>query len=139
MRVRGEVGAETLKRLCRGVRLEDGMARFNSITPGGGQGVNQWFHVVITEGRNREVRRLWESQGVEVSRLIRVRYGNVSLPRRLRAGRFTDLEPSEIDTLCELAGYAPSKAPAQATPGRKRSPRGRRTRKKTHGRAKIPH
>jgi 23S rRNA pseudouridine2605 synthase len=110
VRVRGDVGAETLERLRRGVRLEDGMARFNSITPAGGEGSNQWFHVVIKEGRKREVRRLWASQGVDVSRLISVRYGNASLPRRLRAGRYLELENSDLDGLCALAGYERAKS-----------------------------
>ncbi len=111
VRVRGRAGAETLERLRRGVRLEDGMARFDSIAPAGGEGSNQWFHVVIKEGRKREVRRLWASQGVDVSRLIRVRYGNASLPRRLRAGRYLELENSELDALCGLVGYEPPKSP----------------------------
>ena len=105
VRVRGNVGAEVLARLQKGVALEDGMARFDAIVPAGGSGANQWFHVVIKEGRKREVRRLWASQGVDVGRLMRVRYGNVALSRTLRAGRFADLEVSEIDALCDLVGY----------------------------------
>lgn len=130
VRVRGQVDASVLERLHRGVQLEDGMARFESIIPAGGEGANQWFHAVIKEGRNREVRRLWESQGVEVSRLIRVRYGAVSLPRRLRAGRFADLEESAIDELCRLAGYERPKRSQPAMRSRKPSTRHRRVRKK---------
>lgn len=124
VRVRGEVNAESLDRLRRGVRLEDGMARLDAITPAGGEGTNQWFHVVIKEGRKREVRRLWESQGLEVSRLIRIRYGSVPLPRRLRTGRFSDLEQSDIASLCALVGYEPPESPPVGRmPGSKSAPR----------------
>jgi 23S rRNA pseudouridine2605 synthase len=96
-RVYGQIDDEILKRLTRGVNLEDGKARFEKIMDAGGEGKNRWFHVVVKEGRNRLVRRLWESQGVTVSRLIRIRYSNVSLPRPLRPGRYVELEKSEID------------------------------------------
>ncbi len=127
VRVRGTVGAATLDRLRSGVRLEDGMARLDAITPAGGEGANQWFHVVIKEGRKREVRRLWESQGLEVSRLIRIRYGSVTLPRRLRTGRFSDLDRSDLDSLCALVGYEPPKSPPVGRlPGRRAAPRRKR-------------
>lgn len=126
VRVRGEVGAEALERLQTGVELEDGTARFDCVVPAGGEGANQWFHVVLKEGRRHEVRRLWASQGLEVSRLIRVRYGNVSLPRRLRAGRSDDLTPGEIDALCDLVGYRPESRPgAGPADGRARKRRHR--------------
>ena len=134
VRVRGAVGAETLARLQQGVVLEDGIARFHSVTPAGGEGVNQWFHVVIKEGRKHEVRRLWTSQGIEVSRLIRVRYGNVTLPRRLRAGRHEDLQQADVDALCQLVGFNPPRGPALRTQSRKRSSRRPKTRKKPGGR-----
>ena len=104
VRVRGEVTREMLRDLCTGVTLEDGAAAFSSVTPAGGTGVNQWFHVVIGEGRRREVRRLWESQGVQVSRLIRVRFGAARLPRRLRAGHWEDLPARDLNALLESAG-----------------------------------
>lgn len=92
VRVYGEVSQETLKILQTGVQLEDGMAKFKSVKYAGGEGVNSWFHVVLTEGRNREVRRLWNSQGLEVSRLIRIRYGNLYMPRSLARGEYQELD-----------------------------------------------
>ena len=87
VRVFGEVDDAMIERLKEGVLLEDGMAKFSDISPAGGKGMNQWFHVTLLEGRNREVRRLWESQGVRVSRLKRVRYGPIFLPSHGPLGR----------------------------------------------------
>ena len=134
VRVRGAVGADTLARLQQGIELEDGIARFDSVAPAGGEGVNQWFHVVIKEGRKHEVRRLWTSQGIEVSRLIRVRYGNVALPRRLRAGRHEDLQQADVDALCQLVGFEQPEAPALPAQSRKKSSRRPKTRRKAKGR-----
>ncbi|WP_131775276.1 23S rRNA pseudouridine(2605) synthase RluB [Legionella impletisoli] len=97
VRVRGEVNRETIRALEKGVELEDGVAKFKKIEFRGGEGTNSWYHVVITEGKNREVRRLWQSQGVEVSRLIRIRYGSLSLPRFLARGQCKELFPEEVD------------------------------------------
>lgn len=99
VRVFGDVTPQTLERLLQGVRLEDGMARFHKIIDAGGEGRNHWYHVVLTEGRNREVRRLWESQGITVSRLIRVRYGSIALPRGLRQGDTLALTKQQIRQL----------------------------------------
>lgn len=104
VRVLGVVAPELLRRLTEGVTLEDGLARFNEIREAGGEGANHWYHVILREGRNREVRRLWESQGVAVSRLLRVRYGPVSLRRGLRPGRWDELEPTQISELLMVAG-----------------------------------
>jgi 23S rRNA pseudouridine2605 synthase len=134
VRVRGEASEGTLDRLCTGVELEDGAARFDSIAPAGGEGANQWFHVVIKEGRKREVRRLWASQGLEVGRLIRIRYGSVTLPRKLRAGRFADLDAKEIEGLCALVGYEPREGTDAEPRSRKPPVRQRRARKKAKGR-----
>lgn len=102
VRVLGEVDKAMLNRLQRGVELEDGVAAFASIVDAGGEGVNHWYHVVLHEGRNREARRLWESQGVNVSRLIRIRFGTVTLPRALRLGKSADLEHDDIHNLADL-------------------------------------
>ena len=99
VRVLGEVAEDTLEKLRKGVRLEDGMAAFTAIRDAGGTGANHWYHVTLREGRNREVRRLWESRGMRVSRLIRIRYGPVTLPRSIRPGHFRDLAPEECAQL----------------------------------------
>jgi 23S rRNA pseudouridine2605 synthase len=106
VRILGEVRPEVLERLKSGVELEDGLAKFDAITEAGGEGANRWYHVTLSEGRNREVRRLWESQGLTVSRLTRVRYGPLALPRNQRAGRWWDLEPEAVEALLAAAGMA---------------------------------
>jgi 23S rRNA pseudouridine2605 synthase len=121
VRVLGAVSAEVLAVLRQGVPLEDGPARFEEIIDAGGSGANHWYHVVLREGRNREVRRLWESQGVTVSRLVRVRYGPISLRRGLRPGQWDELEDDQIETLLTATGVSP--APPSA-----RRPRARRAR-----------
>ncbi len=103
VRVIGAVDTQVLKRLREGVTLEDGEARFETIKDAGGEGTNHWYHVVLREGRNREVRRMWESQGVTVSRLIRVRYGPIALPKRLRAGQWQELTPADAERLWRIA------------------------------------
>ncbi|WP_210397651.1 23S rRNA pseudouridine(2605) synthase RluB [Motiliproteus sediminis] len=102
VRIHGTVNDEMLARLKEGVLLEDGMARFTDVQHFDGSGLNQWFHVVVMEGRNREVRRLWESQGVEVSRLKRVRYGCIFLSKRVAAGRWEELGQKELNDLCDM-------------------------------------
>ena len=98
VRVYGQVGPDSIKSLLKGVTLDDGIAKFKRIDFRGGEGTNSWYHVVLSEGRNREVRRLWESQGVEVSRLIRIRYGSLHMPRSLARGEFSELSPKEVDS-----------------------------------------
>ncbi len=115
VRVMGEVTDEMLRNLTRGVELEDGIARFDAISDGGGEGANHWYHVVIQEGRNREVRRLWESQGVKVSRLKRVRYGNILIPSYVKAGKFVELPASDAKALYTLADlrWQPAQKPLE--------------------------
>ena len=103
-RILGEVDSDMLQRLTKGVELEDGNAKFLRIKDAGGEGANHWYHVVLAEGRNREVRRLWESQGVKISRLIRVRYGNITLPRYLRGGHSEELDVKATRKLYESVG-----------------------------------
>ncbi len=105
-RVHGEVPDETLERLQAGVELEDGPARFEELAVISRGESHSWFRVVIREGRNREVRRMWESQGLMVSRLKRIRYGNVELPRGLLKGHSQELEPDQIKALRRLVGAA---------------------------------
>lgn len=125
VRILGKVDDEVLQRLQQGVLLDDGMAAFTSIQDAGGAGANHWYHVILREGKNREVRRLWESQGLQVSRLIRIRYGPVELSRDVRAGRFRDLTRDEMTSLYALVKLeAPKPQPARRLPAK----RGRRRR-----------
>ena len=98
-RVHGQVTDQILNNLMKGVKLEDGFAKFTDVQGGRKGNTNQWFAMVIMEGRTREVRRLWESQGLEISRLKRVRYGSLFLPASLKQGAFKELSKSEISTL----------------------------------------
>ncbi|HDX0975108.1 TPA: 23S rRNA pseudouridine(2605) synthase RluB [Pasteurella multocida] len=104
VRVFGQVDEAMLHRLKKGVQLEDGPANFKEIKFAGGVGMNQWFDVTLMEGRNREVRRLWESQGVQVSRLIRTRYGNISLMKSLPRGGWEEMDLTNVNYLRELVG-----------------------------------
>ena len=101
------VAADLTSFLSAFYSLEDGMAQFDDIKEGGGEGVNKWYHVQLKEGRNREVRRLFESQGLKVSRLLRTRYGTIALPKELRTGRFLELDKKEINTLTDLVSLRP--------------------------------
>ncbi|MFT4517958.1 MAG: 23S rRNA pseudouridine2605 synthase [Halioglobus sp.] len=103
VRVMGQVDDSMLKRMMDGVMLEDGIARFADVQDGGGEGINHWFYVVLMEGRNREVRRLWESQGLTVSRLKRVRYGEVFIPSKVKQGQWVELDRKEVKSLYRMA------------------------------------
>ena len=103
VRVLGQVSDEQIMLLQRGVKLEDGMAAFDEIREAGGEGANHWYHVTLKEGRNREVRRLWEAVGLTVSRLIRVRFGALALPRDLPRGSWRDATDEEIAGLLGAA------------------------------------
>ncbi len=109
VRILGEVSDEKLELLKKGVPLEDGEAKFDQIYFMGGEGVNKWYHVVVSEGRNRLVRRLWEAQNVVVSRLIRVRYGPIVLPEKLRTQKHYELTAKELELLFEFAGLPAEK------------------------------
>src|SRR5574344_3155954 len=112
VRVRGEVTDEMIENLKNGVVLEDGPARFTDIKQAPqGDGFNHWFHCVVMEGRNREVRRLWESQGLVVSRLKRVRFGPVFLTAALSVGRWRELNQAEVDLLSKECGLTPVALP----------------------------
>lgn len=105
VRIQGDVDDDMLRNLREGVMLDDGLARFTDIVEGAGESRNKWFYCVVMEGRNREVRRLWESQGVKVSRLKRVRYGNIFIPSHVRVGQWQELTEREIADLCKTAGF----------------------------------
>ncbi len=110
VRTLGELAEADRQRLLHGIQLDDGEANFLRIADGGGEGVNQWYHVALTEGRNREVRRMFEAVGLTVSRLIRTRYGQFLLPRGLKRGRWQELEATDVRTLMSEVGL---KAPAK--------------------------
>lgn len=107
VRVFGQVDQAKLTELTRGVQLEDGPAAFKTLRFSGGEGINQWYNVTLTEGRNREVRRLWEAVGVQVSRLIRVRYGDIPLPKGLPRGGWTELDLAQTNYLRALVELPP--------------------------------
>jgi 23S rRNA pseudouridine2605 synthase len=107
VRVLGRLSEALAKRLQEGVLLEDGPARFETLIDVGGEGANHWYHVTLREGRNREVRRMFEAVGVQVSRLIRVRFGPFRLPPGLKRGQWRELDASEI-----ALALAPLEAPA---------------------------
>ncbi|MFT7287188.1 MAG: 23S rRNA pseudouridine2605 synthase [Halieaceae bacterium] len=119
VRVMGDATDEKLQAMLDGVLLEDGVARFADIQPGGGEGSNRWYYVVLMEGRNREVRRLWESQGLTVSRLKRVRYGEFFIPSKIKQGQWEEMEAKQIAALYRMAGI-PLKAAEGITPQQRR-------------------
>ncbi len=114
VRVLGEVTDEMLETLVHGVELEDGPARFEDIVESGGEGANRWFHVVIMEGRNREVRRMWEAVGAKVNRLKRVRFGPIMLGDRLHVGKSRELEPEELSELLAMVGMQEQSRPRRS-------------------------
>ena len=116
VRVVGELSESSRQKLLHGVELEDGPANFLRIRDGGGEGTNHWYHVALAEGRNREVRRMFEAVGLMVSRLIRTRHGPISLPRGLRRGRWEELEESQVRGLMAAVGL---KAPVEEKGGRR--------------------
>ncbi len=111
VRVQGAVDEDMLERLREGVLLDDGVAKFSDVVAGSNEGSNQWFYCVVMEGKNREVRRLWESQGIRVSRLKRVRYGNIFIPSHVRVGQWVELSYREVVDVCMTAGFPKPEKP----------------------------
>ncbi|MGX8942410.1 23S rRNA pseudouridine(2605) synthase RluB [Symbiopectobacterium sp. Eva_TO] len=137
VRVFGEVDEDKLKLLTKGVQLDDGPASFCTLKYSGGEGLNQWYNVTLTEGRNREVRRLWEAVGVQVSRLIRVRYGDIPLPKGLPRGGWTEMPLEQLNYLRELVqlpAETTSKLPVERERRRVKANQIRRA-VKSHGQA----
>ena len=129
VRVQGRLSPEQQAKLLSGLRLDDGMARCEAVHDRGGEGANHWYHIVIREGRNREVRRLFEALHLRVSRLMRVRFGSVSLPRRLKRGQFIELPRPEVRQLLASLGLeAPSAADSPAARSARRRHPGSRAR-----------
>jgi 23S rRNA pseudouridine2605 synthase len=123
VRILGNVSDATIEALKMGVMLEDGLAKFDDIHFYGGEGANKWYHVIVSEGRNRLVRRLWESQQLTVSRLMRVRYGFILLPDGLKTSRYYELDGTELDLLFDYVSMAKephSNKPELKTPQRQR-------------------
>ncbi|MCK5386695.1 MAG: pseudouridine synthase [Gammaproteobacteria bacterium] len=104
VRILGEASPEIIKELKTNVSLDDGDAHFVDVKAAGGQGANHWYHVILKEGRNREVRRLWEYFGFAVSRLMRIRYGDIKLERRVRPSKSEDLTDKEMIALYQSVG-----------------------------------
>ncbi len=115
VRVAGELDEDSRQKLLNGIELEDGMARFSKVDFGGGEGLNHWYNVVISEGRNREVRRMFEAVGLTVSRLIRIRYGGIHLPRELPRGKWHELDRPVVQQWCTELGIG---RPAGGTSGK---------------------
>lgn len=128
VRVMGTLTPEQQQSLLQGIELEDGRANVEKLEDGGGEGTNHWYHVVIKEGRNREVRRLFEALGLMVSRLIRTRYGTIAMPSRLKRGQTLELTPEEVSAVLTAAGMKAASPPRRDGPGAKYQARGGRER-----------
>lgn len=124
VRTLGELEEGMRQKLLSGIELEDGVAQFSRIADGGGEGANKWYRVTIGEGRNREVRRMFEAVGLTVSRLIRTRYGAMTLPRGLKRGRWEELDEHSVRDLLSVSGL--EKNAAQTQEGKKRGDRNER-------------
>ncbi|MHB1592005.1 MAG: 23S rRNA pseudouridine(2605) synthase RluB [Sulfuricella sp.] len=121
VRTLGKLTPEQMEQLTAGIELEDGTANFDTISDQGGEGINHWYRVILHEGRNREVRRMFEAIGLTVSRLMRVRFGVINLPPRLKRGQTMELEPTQVGQILKWAGIeAPSIADKQSRPDEER-------------------
>jgi 23S rRNA pseudouridine2605 synthase len=138
VRVAGEVTDELRQRLLDGVELDDGPARFTRMEDAGGQGLNHWYRVVIKEGRNREIRRMFDAIGLQVSRLIRIRFGSIALPRSLSRGRFLELAPGWVEAWLHDLGIGSEVARNRSGSGGPRRPDGARRGKPSGGRPGAP-
>jgi 23S rRNA pseudouridine2605 synthase len=134
----GKLSQEAKQRLLEGIQLEDGTAQFGSIEEGGGEGSNCWYRVTISEGRNREVRRMFEAVGHAVSRLIRIRYGAMMLPRGLKRGAFVELGERDIRALMLAAGMTPPTESGKAINHREERAKSRRRGNSTGPRPAYP-
>ncbi len=126
VRLMGELTAEQILRLKSGITLTDGVARCESLTDEGGEGSNHWYRIVLKEGRNRIVRRMFEALGMTVSRLMRVRFGNIALPARLKRGQCLELTPQETQRVLDWLQPQPDppkEAAARETAGTRNRPR----------------
>jgi pseudouridine synthase len=137
VRVLGDFDDERRRQLIDGVELEDGLARFSKLEFAGGEGANQWYNVVISEGRNREVRRMFEAVGLTVSRLIRIRYGDVPLPRALGRGRWEELPAATVQHWCAELGLG-KLSPGKSAPGPRPQGNGQRPPRKSGNKRKGP-
>ncbi len=141
VRVLGALNQEEKQHLLDGVKLDDGLANFGAIEDGGGEGANCWYRVTISEGRNREVRRMFEAVGHAVSRLIRIRYGAMVLPRGLKRGDWMELDAADINALTQKARNSAASAKTDGAPAlagnglpRERVPRSPLRSRRTAGR-----
>jgi 23S rRNA pseudouridine2605 synthase len=138
VRVLGELSAEAGDRLLEGVALDDGMAKFSRLEDLGGSGANRWYRVTISEGRNREVRRMFGAVGLEVTRLIRIRYGAVQLPRTLSRGRFVELSPEWVRAWMHDLGIAEEEVRGGKGGGRPQGQGGRKNKPQRQGPPRQP-
>lgn len=134
VRVLGKVSEEMLARLKEGVMLEDGPAHFDAVVDAGGTGANHWYHVTLKEGRNREVRRLWDAIGVQVSRLMRIRFGSIQLPPHFHAGRTMELDDDAAAALYEQVELKLPSPPRAKPVAARRTP----DRRRKHSQAETP-
>jgi 23S rRNA pseudouridine2605 synthase len=114
VRVMGVLSQEQARQLLQGIEMEDGLGKFERIEDHGGEGSNHWYHVVLKEGRKREVRRIFQAVNLMVSRLIRVRYGSITLPPRIKRGQMLELEAAQVQALMQTVNLAESAAQAEA-------------------------